>query len=220
MAAENHYVDNKKLFQSLIKYKKAVARRPNNPPPIPEYIGECLLKIATRLSHKANFAQYTFRDDMISDAIENCLMYMHNFNPEKSSNPFAYFTQITHFAFIRRIEREKKQSYIKLKYAIEKSLQQEDYTTQDGDSASIKDPTWMSYENVHDFIRDYEHKLEITRARRAPVQIEHEGVVSFDILEDDDAVEYDRAADGQVEQLPNVDDEDDDINDVESFDDE
>lgn len=203
MAADNHYVDNKKLFQELIKYKKAVARRPKNPPAIPEYIGECLLKIATRLSHKANFAQYTFRDDMISDAIENCIMYMHNFDPEKSANPFAYFTQITHYAFIRRIEREKKQSYIKLKYAMEQSVQNADYVTQDGDAANIKDPAWMSYENVHEFIRDYEHKIITTRARRAAAETEHDGIVSFDILEEDEEPEYEKGLDGEIERIPN-----------------
>lgn len=207
MAAENHYVDNKKLFETLIKHKKAVARRPKNPPPIPEYIGECLLKIATRLSHKANFAQYTFKDDMISDAVENCIMYMHNFDPEKSSNPFAYFTQITHFAFIRRIEREKKQSYIKLKYAMEKVLQQEDYATQDGDASNIKDPTWMSYENIHDFIRDYEQKLYTPRPRTVH---EDEESPSFDILEEEQEVEHERGVDGEIERFPN-DEGDEDI---------
>lgn len=207
MAKENHYVDNKKLFDALIKYKKAVARRTKNPPPIPEYIGECLLKIATRLSHKANFASYTFRDDMISDAVENCIMYMHNFNPEKSSNPFAYFTQITHFAFIRRIEREKKQVYTKLKYAMHKAQQQEDYTTLDGESADIKDPTWMSYENVHDFIRDYEQKLHTARTRASA---DEEESATFDILEEESETEHERGVDGEIERFPN-DDADEDV---------
>lgn len=209
MASQHHYVDNKKLFEELVKYKNKIAKKPKNPPPIPEYIGECLLKIATRLSHKANFAQYTFRDDMISDAVENCIMYMHNFDPAKSTNPFAYFTQITHFAFIRRIEREKKQSYIKLKYAMEQTLQNADYTTQDGDAANIKDPAWMSYENVHDFIRDYEQKLSANRARRSLHDAEHDGIVSFDILEEDEEVEHERGVDGEVERFPDDDGEED-----------
>ena len=50
---------------------------------------------------------------MISDGIENCLQYIHNFNPEKSNNPFAYFTQIIYYAFIRRIQKEKKQAHVK-----------------------------------------------------------------------------------------------------------
>ena len=82
---------------------------------IPDYLGECFLKIATHLSYKPNFVNYMFREDMISDGIENCVQYIHNFNPEKSQNPFAYFTQIIHYAFLRRIQKEKKQLEIKTK---------------------------------------------------------------------------------------------------------
>ena len=79
------------------------------------YLGSCFLKIATHLSYKPNFVNYMFRDDMISDGIENCVQYIHNFDPEKSRNPFAYFTQIIHYAFLRRIQKEKKQLDIKTK---------------------------------------------------------------------------------------------------------
>ena len=84
-------------------------------PPVSNYIGECFLKIATHLSFRPNFINYTYRDDMISDGIENCLQYMDNFDPEKSKNPFAYFTQIIYYAFIRRIQKEKKQQQVKQK---------------------------------------------------------------------------------------------------------
>ena len=127
-----HYVNNKEFLEALIVYKKklrdaAEKEIPNitadelkkwvspNRPPIPNYIGECILKIATHLSFKPNFVNYMFKDDMISDGIENCIQYLHNFNPEKSQNPFAYFTQIIHFAFLRRIQKEKRQLEIKNK---------------------------------------------------------------------------------------------------------
>jgi len=84
-------------------------------PRITNYLGECFLKIATHLSFKPNFVNYMFKDDMICDGIENCVQYIHNFNPEKSQNPFAYFTQIIHYAFLRRIQKEKKQLEIKNK---------------------------------------------------------------------------------------------------------
>ena len=84
-------------------------------PPITNYIGECFLKIANHLSYRPNFINYTYRDEMISDGIENCLQYVHNFNPDKSNNPFAYFTQIIYYAFLRRIQKEKKQSHVKNK---------------------------------------------------------------------------------------------------------
>ena len=84
-------------------------------PRIPNYIGECFLKIATHLSFKPNFVNYMFKDDMVCDGIENCVQYINNFDPAKSSNPFAYFTQIIHYAFLRRIQKEKKQLEIKNK---------------------------------------------------------------------------------------------------------
>ena len=84
-------------------------------PQVTNYIGECYLKIANHLSYRPNFINYTYRDDMISDGIENCLQYMDNFDPEKSKNPFAYFTQIIYYAFIRRIQKEKKQTLVKQK---------------------------------------------------------------------------------------------------------
>jgi len=84
-------------------------------PQVTNYIGECYLKIANHLSYRPNFINYTYRDDMISDGIENCLQYMDNFDPEKSKNPFAYFTQIIYYAFIRRIQKEKKQQEVKQK---------------------------------------------------------------------------------------------------------
>ena len=113
-----HYVNNKELLQALIIYREKVAHAKENDLPKPRitnYLGECFLKIATHLSYKPNFVNYMFRDDMISDGIENCVQYIHNFDPEKSKNPFAYFTQIIHYAFLRRIQKEKKQLDIKTK---------------------------------------------------------------------------------------------------------
>ena len=117
-AKSEHYVDNKKLYAEMVEYLGSVKEAEesgDDKPRIPEYIGECLLKISTRLSTKPNFINYPFRDEMIADGIENCLMYAHNFNPEKSTNPFSYFTQMIYYAFLRRIEKEKKQNYIKYK---------------------------------------------------------------------------------------------------------
>ena len=113
-----HYVNNKELLEALIVYRAKVAEAKENgttKPRISDYLGSCFLKIATHLSYKPNFVNYMFRDDMISDGIENCVQYIHNFDPEKSRNPFAYFTQIIHYAFLRRIQKEKKQLEIKTK---------------------------------------------------------------------------------------------------------
>ena len=113
-----HYVNNKEFLAALIKYAedKEIALLQDKPKPvIPRYIGECFLKIATHLSYKPNFVNYMYKDDMVCDGIENCVQYIHNFNPEKSKNPFAYFTQIIHYAFLRRFQKEKKQLEIKNK---------------------------------------------------------------------------------------------------------
>ena len=146
-----HYVNNKEFLAAIIEYKGQIvaAEEKGEPKPrIPNYIGECFLKIATHLSYKPNFVNYMFKDDMVCDGVENCVQYINNFNPEKSQNPFSYFTQIIHYAFLRRIQREKKQMEIKNKI-LERSGYEEvfvDNNTLDGsnysDYNSIKD-------NVH-----------------------------------------------------------------------
>lgn len=112
-----HYVDNKEFLSALSVYKSKVNKaltEGTDRPMITNYIGECFLKIATHLSYRPNFINYPFREDMISDGIENCVQYIDNFDPERG-NPFAYFTQIIYYAFLRRIQKEKKQLEIKSK---------------------------------------------------------------------------------------------------------
>ena len=149
-----HYVNNRELLEALIVYREKVekdfyARNSRKPtkedrakqwegkPPIPNYLGECFLKIANHLSYKPNFVNYMFREDMICDGIENCVQYIHNFDPEKSSNPFAYFTQVIKFAFLRRIQKEKKQMDIRAKI-VERSGFDEVFSS-DGDIYSSSD---------------------------------------------------------------------------------
>ena len=143
-----HYVDNKKFLQAMIDWKETCVEAENSGkerPPITSYIGESFLKIATHLSYRPNFINYTYRDEMISDGIENCLQYVKNFNPEKSKNPFAYFTQIIYYAFLRRIQKEKKQTHVRNKI-IEKSSY-DAWTTMEGDDTGYTvsgfDPTIM-----------------------------------------------------------------------------
>ena len=119
--AKNNYVNNKKMHQVLLDWKISLEdaeRLGKTKPRVPEYIGECIYLIATNLSRKANFVNYSFKEEMIGDGIENCLMYIENFNPHKYSNPFAYFTQIIYYAFLRRIHKEKKQTYTKHKLMV------------------------------------------------------------------------------------------------------
>ncbi len=132
-----HYVNNKEFLQALIVYRTqcAEAEEKGEPRPrITNYLGSCFLKIATHLSYKPNFVNYMFREDMICDGIENCVQYIKNFDPAKSSNPFAYFTQIIHYAFLRRIQKEKRQMDIRSKI-IERSGFEEVFSA-DGDYSS------------------------------------------------------------------------------------
>ena len=161
-AKSEHYVDNKRLYAEMQEYLNAVKEAEesgDDKPRIPEYIGECLLKISTRLSTKPNFINYTYRDEMISDGIENCVNYIGNFNPEKSTNPFAYFTQIIYYAFLRRIQREKKQLYIKHK-SLERSLVFDELASHmEGESKGDQG----AYINLHtpymtDFVENFERK--------------------------------------------------------------
>jgi len=160
-----HYVNNKEFLEALIDYRQKVKiaaekeipgitneqlkkwKSPNRPK-IPRYIGECFLKIATHLSYKTNFINYIFIDDMISDGIENCVQYVNNFDPEKSKNPFAYFTQVIHYAFLRRIQKEKRQLEIK-----NKILERTGYSEVFCDDNTIDGENYSNYnsikENVH-----------------------------------------------------------------------
>ena len=129
-----YYVNNKEFLAAITVYRNSVLKARDDGaarPRVPNYIGECFLKIATHLSYKPNFVNYMFREDMICDGIENCVQYIKNFDPEKSSNPFAYFTQIIHYAFLRRIQKEKRQMDIRAKI-IERSGFEEDMSA-DGD---------------------------------------------------------------------------------------
>ena len=145
-----HYVNNKEFLAALIKYRedKEIAVLQNKPkPPIPRYIGECFLKIANHLSFKPNFVNYMFKEDMISDGIENCVQYIHNFDPERSQNPFAYFTQIIHFAFLRRIQREKRQLEIK-----NKILERSEYSEVFTDDNTVDTGNYSDYNSIKDGI--------------------------------------------------------------------
>ena len=154
-ARSEHYVNNKEFLAAIVAYKTSVAEAVElgkDKPRITNYLGECFLKIATHLSYKPNFVNYMFKDDMVCDGIENCVQYINNFDPAKSSNPFAYFTQIIHYAFLRRIQREKRQLEVKNKILERSGFEQVmvDDNTLDGgnysDYNSIKD-------NIHTKLR-------------------------------------------------------------------
>ena len=155
-----HYVDNKLFFAEMEKWKEDIAEQEevdDLPPMVTEYMGECFYKIATHLSYRPNFINYTYREEMIGDGIENCIRYAKNFNPEKSKNPFAYFTQIIYYAFIRRITKEKKQTSIKQKIIDNTSTKTYDIMEGDDD---VYSNTYM------EFLRDNLEEKDIPKPKR------------------------------------------------------
>ena len=157
---KKNYINNPDFLQALVDYKERKKTNPNEP--IPNYIGECFMKIAEGLSHKPNFINYTYRDEMIGDGIENCLMYFDNFNPEKSKNPFAYFTQIIWYAFLRRIDKEKKQTYIKYKATEQFGILDEMEMMENEDGTNRQ---FEMYDNLSEFIEHFEIRQQ-TRKRK------------------------------------------------------
>lgn len=165
--SKKHYVDNKSFYEALVKYRdsKEKAKQLDKPAPrVPEYIGLCIFQIATKLATKGNFVNYSYKDEMISDGIENCILYMDNFDPTKSKNPFAYFTRIIYNAYILRIQKEKKQTYIKYKSMENSILQGDSYDVlDDAENVALN---IVSNENVHDFVRDYEQKINLKKTTK------------------------------------------------------
>ena len=176
-----HYVDNKKFLGAMIEHRAKVQKaeeKKRKAPEVTNYIGECFLKIANHLSYRPNFINYTFRDDMISDGIENCLQYLDNFNPAKSNNPFAYFTQIIYYAFIRRIQKEKKQLYVKYKTMDSFSTLGEntEISEHDGETQYVYDTMNADQKaNMYDFISNFEEakKKKSVSKKKNPTNLEY-----------------------------------------------
>lgn len=170
----SHYVDNKKFLVAMIEWKKELKKAADAGQPKPgatEYIGDCFLQIATHLSYRPNFISYSYRDEMISDGIENCLMYASNFDPAKSSNPFSYFTQIIYYAFLRRIQKEKKQTFIKYRCLDEADRHGRGQFSQWAKNEGLVDPE--SKNPVADFLKltetdvsNFEEKIRPKRKKK------------------------------------------------------
>jgi len=160
--AKKNYVNNPEFLEAIVAYKKLCLEAEDSgdsKPQIPDYIGECIYQISTRLASKPNFSGYSYKDEMISDGLENAIQALGNFNPEKSSNPFAYFTQIIWYAFLRRIDKEKKQLYIKHKVT-ENSVMSG--TAVEGTDEESGSPSYIDLDNEYmtNFVRNYEQKME------------------------------------------------------------
>jgi hypothetical protein len=191
---QKHYVNNEKFLEEMKAFRAKVIHAKENDlerPRVPNYIGDCLFKIATHLARKPNFANYTFKEDMVSDGVENCLLYIDNFNPEKSQNPFAYFTQIIYYAFLRRIQKEKKHLYIKYKSMENEVINSlienngEDFVTTHLNGAMHDS---YSEEFIRDFIETFEENKKNKIAK--PKKGKNKDDSMNDLLENDDADTY------------------------------
>lgn len=196
----NHYVDNKQLYACIVEYRQKVLEAKENGTPrpqIPNYVGHAILMIANRLSTKPNFINYSYREEMISDGVENCICYIDNFDPLKSTNPFAYFTQIIYYAFLRRILKEKKQLYVKHKcmensMILNQLIEQSEFDEKDITPAYVD----LDNENMFDFIKNFEDNLLSKKKKRK------KGIENF--LEEDDIP----PAGEELEQSPDLDNDD------------
>lgn len=182
-AKSNHYVNNADFLAAIREYRtkvEAAKEAGAEKPQVSNYIGECILKIATHLSYKPNFINYSYREEMISDGIENCLTYVDNFDPAKSSNPFAYFTQIIYFAFLRRIQKEKKQTLIKGKLIMDMPF--EAFELQDHDDGSYA----SSYLEFVQSNRVYDDIIASDDKRRAKAKAKRDANATVDdiLIED------------------------------------
>jgi len=160
--AKKNYVNNPEFLQAIVDYKKLCVDAEDSgddKPQIPNYLGECIYQISTRLASKPNFSGYSYKDEMISDGLENAIQALGNFDPDKSSNPFAYFTQIIWYAFLRRIDKEKKQLYIKHKVT-ENSVTSGTVVEDGNDDGTA--PSYIDLDNdyMNDFVKNYEKKME------------------------------------------------------------
>ena len=157
----SHYVNNKELLECIKDYqhRKALAiENGTELPRIPEYFGKAAIQIATKFSHLHNFIGYSFRDEMISDAIEHALVAADKFDPNKSSNPFAYITTMVYYSFLRRIAKEKRQSQIKSKLIRDMPIDSFDVQGQDEDVDFMNN--YMSFIQSHQMFDDSQDKKQ------------------------------------------------------------
>ncbi len=173
-----HYVNNEEFSKAIIEYVKNAnneVANGNTKPIVTDYIARCFLKIAEGLSHKANFVRYTYREEMVMDAVENCLKAIENYNVETatrtgSPNAFAYFTQISWYAFLRRIEKEKKQQDIKVRYLTEFAL--DELISEENDEAIAQTQAFVDeLRGRIDLVRTHDREIQryakLERRRRS-----------------------------------------------------
>ena len=190
--ASIHYVNNKEFSQAVVDYCKTIDDAKSNKtilPIVPDYIATCFLRISEGLSHKSNFIRYTYREEMVMDAVENCLRAIENYNIEAATrtglpNAFAYFTQISWYAFLRRIAKEKKQQEIKLRYLSQSGI--EDYIVSGNMDAS-------SQQVVQAFVDTLKGRIDKVKEKDTELKVyakEEKKRKKYQITVDSDLMEF------------------------------
>lgn len=199
--AKRNYVNNPEFLEAIVAYKKLCTDAEDSgdtTPQITNYIGQCIFQISTRLASKPNFSGYSYKDEMISDGLENAIQALGNFDPEKSSNPFAYFTQIIWYAFLRRIDKEKKQLYIKHKvteYSVVSgdAVEHDDNSTQESsDTSGFID---LNNDYMADFVAAYEKRMDDKKKQQIKAK---KGLEKF--IEDEPLVEVIAGTEVKIEE--------------------
>ena len=186
--SRTQYVDNKRFYDEMslyhTRYKEAEACG-EDPPRVNDYIGKCLYEMANRLSHKPNFINYPFREEMVGDGIENAIKCISNFDPTKSTNPFAYFTQVIYYAFLRRIAKEKKALYIKHKVMERNIIENSLLGFEDDSDVNV---ALIPTEYMNEFVKNFEESME----EKKKVIAKKKGIEKFCEEEEDEDSDSDR----------------------------
>ena len=176
-----HYVDNKKFYEEIVKYREACTKAREEgiqEPRLPNYIGECIYKIATKLSYKPCFMNYSFRDEMVEDGIENCIMYFKDFDINKTQNPFAYFTQIIYYAFLRRISKEERNRYTTYKY-FQETMVLPGLADVGLDNTELSETSNLIPKQMYDNINEFMDRFEKKEAEKKKKRKELKGLQKF-----------------------------------------
>ena len=172
------FVDNEKFYEEMVSWKKALYKNReqgiDERPIIPEYIGECIWKIAFRYATKPNWRN-SYNEDMVGDAVEECIKYLDRFDESKSKNPFSYFTQIVYYSFLRKISSEKKQLYIKYKVILNSEI--DDFFEGDESDVAYSKEDLLSRFQAKEFIDFYEKNVKRSRKKNKKEKVANTGVL-------------------------------------------
>lgn len=177
-----HYVNNRDFSNAVVEYVKTLNEARENGTKLPvvtNYVATCFLKIAEGLSHKSNFIRYTYREEMVMDAVENCLKAIENYNIDAATrtgkpNAFSYFTQISWYAFLRRIAKEKKQQDVKMKYISQSGIDMFVVVEAGSAAAGVAGHFVDTLRDRIDKVKEYDSELKVfakaEKKRKKPIQ--------------------------------------------------